>query len=264
VTTLSNYTTQVRNIVENCSVDNLDLSNNERIEIGRKFIFDFEYPIWTEEYRKILETKIIKHFYTKEIGLETVGLWKFYLEERLNLIMPIYNKLYATTIKDYDYLTNFKTDESMINNKTNTKTSDSNLSDTTTNATESTQSDTGDGTQTIDETGSSKLIKSDTPQANYNGLDYASELNDNTDSRNNTVTTNNNNTTTVNKSDEINSTKHITNTDTITDTESYSKTTQGNNGSKSFTNLIIEYRESLINIDKMIIDELQDLFMSIY
>jgi hypothetical protein len=252
VKTLSNYTTQVRNIIENCSVDNLTLSNNEKIEIGRSFIFDFPYPIWNENYKKDLETKIIKHYYTKEIGLETVGLWKFYLEERLNLIMPYYNNIYATTIKDYDYLTNINTTETFENDKT---THDIGTID---NTVDLTKTDTGGGTQTVNGTDTSKSLESDAPQANYAGLDYASKLNDTTDTKNDTVTTDNNNTTTNT------GTNNTTNDNTSTTNDNYTKTNKGNSGSKSFTELILEYRESLINIDSMIIDELKDLFMSIY
>jgi hypothetical protein len=264
VKTLSNYTTQVRTIIENCSVDNLLLKTNERIEIGRSFIFDFDYPIWNEEYRKTLETKIIKHYYTKEIGLETVGLWKFYLEERLNLIMPYYNNLYATTVKDYDYLTNVSVIETLQNTKTSNNSSETNITDNSTNTTDSTQADSGGGTTTSTDNNSSNNIKSDTPQANYNGLDYASELNKNTETKNNTTNINNNNTTTVNKTDELTATKKATNTDNTTASDNYTKTNKGNSGSKSFTELLIEYRDSLINIDSMIIDELKDLFMTIY
>jgi hypothetical protein len=101
-------------------------------------------------------------------------------------------------------------------------------------------------------------LESDAPQANYAGLDYASKLNDTTDTKNDTVTTDNNNTTTNT------GTNNTTNDNTSTTNDNYTKTNKGNSGSKSFTELILEYRESLINIDSMIIDELKDLFMSIY
>lgn len=245
---MSKYTTQLRNIVENYSYNDFTLNNNQRIEKARPYIFNFDYPIWDANYKKELETKIIKHFYTKEIGCETLGLWQFYLEERLNLIMPYYNKIYATTIKDYDYLTNVKLTETLSNNKTDTKNSEFTGTNDNTNTENTTQSDTGENT--------SKNIKSDTPQANYDGLDYANELED--------LTVNNSNTTTVDKNNTGNVTSHTVNTDSNTTTENYTKENSGNTGSKSFTELLVEYRDSLINIDMMVINELKDLFMMIY
>lgn len=89
----------------------------KRLEAAAPLIFDFEFPIWSEQYRVILESKILRHYFTREIGVETVGLWKFDLETKLNEIMPYYNELYKTTVKDYDYMTDtditedFKGDE---------------------------------------------------------------------------------------------------------------------------------------------------------
>ena len=56
------------------------------------------FPIFDENYRSVLETKILRHYYTREIGFETVGLWKHYLKTKLNEIMPKYNKLYEASI----------------------------------------------------------------------------------------------------------------------------------------------------------------------
>lgn len=76
----------------------------EVIEAARPKIFDFEYPIFDDAYKPVIETKILRHYYTREIGLETVGLWKMFLETRLNEIMPYYNKLYVSELLDFDPL----------------------------------------------------------------------------------------------------------------------------------------------------------------
>lgn len=240
--------TRIKTIVESYSYDNFSLTPKERIEIARPYIFNFEYPIWDINYKPVLETKIIKHFYTKEIGFETYPLWQFYLEERLNLIMPYYNKLYATTVKDYDYLTNVKLTETYSTSK-NSKVD-------TTNSETTTKEDIGNGTQTINESTTGKNIQSDTPQVNYSGVDYATDYIDSTGTKDNTVTTDNNNTTNVGTSGENHS--------TVTDSESYTKDNTGNTGSHSFTELLMEYRESLINIDQLILNELKDMFLMIY
>jgi hypothetical protein len=261
---MSKYTTQLRNIVENCTYDNYELSTSDRIEQSRSFIFDFDYPLWNEAYKKTLETKIIKHFYTKEIGFETIGLWKFYLEETLNLIMPYYNDLYATTVKDYDYLTNVDNTETFTNSKKTSGNSEITGNDTNNKTSNTTQDYTGNGTQGNTENTTSKTLSSDLPQASYSGVDYATTLNDITDSKNNTSEINSTSNTTAINTDSETATKHITNTDNNTTTETSTRQHKGNTGSKSFTELLVEYRESLLNIDRLVIDELKDLFMMIF
>lgn len=59
--------------------------------------FDFElnnYPIFDESYRDTLNKNILYHYYECEIGFETAGLFRFYLKQKLNEIMPYYNTLY--------------------------------------------------------------------------------------------------------------------------------------------------------------------------
>ena len=82
---MSKYTTEIRFICESYAglSESVGLSKTaEIIEKARSLIFDFDYPIFDEEYRKTLETKILKHYYTQEIGFEVVGLWKLYLDEK--------------------------------------------------------------------------------------------------------------------------------------------------------------------------------------
>lgn len=96
---MSKYTTEVRYICEvNAGLD--ESVGYDRVEEiiskSRTKIFDFSYPIFDSEYRSVLESKILRHFYTREIGFETVGLWKLKLSMKLNEIMPYYNRLYES------------------------------------------------------------------------------------------------------------------------------------------------------------------------
>ena len=68
-----------------------------------------------------------------------------------------------------------------------------------------------------------------------------------TTSSSNTNTTSSSNTNTTNTTNDI-----------------FTRNHKGLSGSKSRTQLNLEYRQSLINIDKMVIEELKDLFMLIY
>lgn len=104
---MSKYTTEVRFICENYAgeLESVGLNGVDSvIERARSKVFDFQYPIFDEAYRSVLETKILKHFYTREIGAETVGLWKLWLNTRLNEIMPYYNKLYKSELLEFNPL----------------------------------------------------------------------------------------------------------------------------------------------------------------
>ena len=94
---MSKYTTEVRFICERyaglsesagyAEVDSI-------IDEAIPNIFDFDYPIFDESYRNVLNHKILKHYYTREIGMETVGLWKLKLNTKMNEIMPYFNERY--------------------------------------------------------------------------------------------------------------------------------------------------------------------------
>ena len=102
---MSKYTTELRFICENyAGLDKSEGYNSisDIIANSRNKVFDFSYPIFDESYRSVLETKIIKHFYTREICTETVGQWKHFLDMRMNEIMPYYNKLYESELIEFN------------------------------------------------------------------------------------------------------------------------------------------------------------------
>lgn len=110
---MSKYTTEVRFICE----QNAGLSESEGassinsiIENSRSKIFDFDFPMFDENYRSVLETKILKHYYTREIGFETVGLWKHFLDMRLNEVMPYYNQMYKSETLEFNPFYDFAYD----------------------------------------------------------------------------------------------------------------------------------------------------------
>lgn len=104
---MSKYTTELRYICESLTGLDESVGNNKTEEIinkARPLIFNFNFPIFEEGYEVGLEKKIIDHFYFREIGYETYGLWQNRLRMKLNEIMPYYNKLYLTEEFEYDPL----------------------------------------------------------------------------------------------------------------------------------------------------------------
>ena len=75
---MSNYTTQVRWICESKSgftpEQLMNKTPDEIIDAARPSVFNFNYPIYDQAYKPVLESLILNHFYVREIGQETVGL----------------------------------------------------------------------------------------------------------------------------------------------------------------------------------------------
>ena len=184
---MSKYTTEVRFICENSAglsesegADNID----SILDRCWNKVFNFDFPIFDENYRQVLCRKILKHYYTREIAHETVGRWKLALNAKLNEIMPYYNQLYKSELlkfnpfydvdltrsregsgtRDTTGSTSNTSTESGTNTKTDTITSKETSSDTS-NSTESNTSKTTESNSNNTVTNDNTLNRfSDTPQ----------------------------------------------------------------------------------------------------
>lgn len=93
---MSKYTTQLRWVVEQTLNDRLlPLEEKSWPSVYKPLGLD-DYPIFDEAYRVTLNNKIIRHYYTREIGAETVGRFSMFVREAMHLIMPYYNQLYES------------------------------------------------------------------------------------------------------------------------------------------------------------------------
>lgn len=271
---MSVYTTQVRFICEaeaglKKSVGYNDV--NTVIQNAIPKIFNFSWPIFDESYRNVLETKILKHYYTREIGLETYGLWKLKLDTKLNEIMPYYNQLYKSALLEFNPLYDVDITRNHTGKKTGTEALKGNvdingqvLVDNHGNV------NTTDDTTVANTTTSENIDKfSATPQGaidnlrNEKYLTNARMVND----------TNTSNGTTMGKTDTstdsttdttTNTTTTTNNSTTINNTEDYLETVKGKQGTQSYASLIMEFRETFLNIDMMVIEDLGELFMNIW
>ena len=79
-------------------------------------IFDFDYPIFREEYREMFEQHFIDYFLDEEIAHETVAQFKLRLKSKLNLIMPYYNKIFLTQEMEQRILDNYDVTETYNRN----------------------------------------------------------------------------------------------------------------------------------------------------
>lgn len=195
--------------------------------------FDFElneYPIFDESYRDTLNQNILNHYYMNEIGFETAPLFRFYLKQKMNEIMPFYNVLYE------------KQKELMDNIAGNVDLKET-LERITGSDTESSSSSKSDSK------GNSKNVFLDTPQGN----EYKGDI----DSTNYATNV------TFGKSD-AESNINDSSRSSGTGTENYIKRVIGNNGNKYNFEVLNKLKNNLFNIDLLIIDNLQELFMQIF
>lgn len=105
------YTIQVRTILENYYLQNNPNLTPWQVQTTKPSVlckaewnnvFDFDFPMFDGMTKQQLCTQILMHYYTREIGLETVALWKQFLETRMNEIMPYYVKLAQAQISMAD------------------------------------------------------------------------------------------------------------------------------------------------------------------
>lgn len=271
---MSAFTTQIRFICESKAglKESVGYDNIAQvIARARPAIFDFPYPIFDETYRAVLETKILKHYYTREIGEETYGLWKLRLDTKMNEIMPYYNQLYKSTLLEFNPL--YDVDINRTHNATrkgteilngNVDTNGQVIASTNTNNT-TTSDNTTDQTSTNGNTDK----YSATPQGGLDGLMQDKYLtnarmitgNDTLNSKAHTSTDNMIDSTTDTSTNMTTATKNNT---TINNTEDYLESVKGKQGTQSYASMILEFRETFLNIDMMVINDLSDLFMNIW
>jgi hypothetical protein len=63
-------------------------------EYSRTTIFDFDYPLSTNVNRADFEKQILNHFIMRRLGFDTPTAFEIALENKLNEIMPKYNKMF--------------------------------------------------------------------------------------------------------------------------------------------------------------------------
>lgn len=118
------------------------------------------YPIFDEEYRPALNDKIIQHFWNREIGMETISLFRQQLGKKMNEIMPFWNQQYEATRVKFDPL------------KT--------MSVKTVSGTEAAGTVSGTGESTSASDSKSRAVSSNLPQVMLSGNgDYAESAQDN-------------------------------------------------------------------------------------
>lgn len=231
---MSSFTTQIRYICESLAGYDASkgyMSVDDIIDKSWNKIFPPSFETFTPDYKPVLAKKILKHYYTREIGSETFGLFQLRLDAKLSVIMPYYNKLYKAFEKDYDILSD--TDVTIDHNRKSKGDSGS----------------TSTGSNTNENSGQAISRHSNTPQGGLDGIKsdrYLSSA-DITDTTDNSTGSNN-----------------LKSNSNFNTTEDYVQHITGKRGGMTYAYMVNEYAEKLKNIDHMVISELSDLFMQVW
>lgn len=279
---MSKYTTELRYICERKAglTSSVDLPDIDTV-INQSWnkIFTTKAELFDEDYRAPLCKKIIKHFYFREIGAETAGQFLFFLNRTFEEIMPYYNQLYKTALLEFNPL--YDVDYEMTGNNTltgnestdATRTSDFTRTDNL--STEETRNLTNLQTNNLAHQNQNAHVDlyHDTPQGSLQGitdqnyLTNARKITDNeTGSNTGTVTTDDTGSRDITNTGTQNNEGTETNKGSrnINNTSDYIEKVHGKRGSSSYGKLLLEFRQSLVNIDMLVIEEFNTCFMGLY
>ena len=236
---MSKYTYQLRNVIMFTSLNEV-----------KSWLTDYDLADYlTSDQLKVvteaglfdkdkLADRIINHYYMREIGVETIGLFKLRIKTKLDLLMERYAPLIYTNSIEYDILVNEDYTETFNRSTSGT--------DTNTN--------TSTGSNSTTSSGSGLTVSSDTPQGQISKAtilagQYA------------TSTSAGENTNTTSTTDSVTNSSSGSNSGT----ETFTRRVKGNRGiSATYQAMIKQYRENILTIYNDIINDLNDLFMGIW
>ena len=188
-------------------------------------IWDFDYPsFYTGEEKTKFERKVIDHYYFRQIGQETVGRFLHMFRTRVREIMPYYVQLYESEKLMQDIEDPFAT---VDYTETFEQESSGQSSASTMNTSEA-----------------DNLRKfSNTPQGSVSNIEnYMTEATQDESTASDTGSS---------ETESSGTIKHTL-------------TKKGAMGVTTFGHDMIEYRQSFLNIDLMVINDLNDLFLGVY
>lgn len=252
------------------------LELRELVKSGVK-VWDFEYPTYYNgEQKAAFEQKVLDHYWLRQIGMETPGRWLHYFRTRMREIMPYYIQLYeseALMRGIEDPFGNVDITETFEQEATGATTGET----TGTSSTENSGTSSGTGTETRTNSVSQTSDKetdntrkfSNTPQGSIYNLDsYMTEatVEAGSESISEDVDEDESRTKTDSATTSATSTGTAsgTSTETTRGTVKHTFTKKGNQGVNTYAHDMKELRDTFLNIDLMVINELKDLFLQVY
>lgn len=221
---MADFTISLQDVVRKLGADHVGLS---------------DYPIFDEQYREFLNSKILDHYWYNEIAHETVDMFVRQLRVKMAEIMPYYNKWYEAELVDIDPLS---TQDTRSTGGSKSKSHGSSQQQGST----SNENDTASTGQSV-----SRTVQSEYPQARLAGnKDYATAATEN-------KTDNHGGQTVKGKADQSSRASQDSSGEASSESHSW-----GRSGHTAA--LIAAWRETFVNVDMMVISELEPLFMGLH
>lgn len=233
---MTSYTLRLKDVIELSGGDEAVATGLDR------------YPLYDEAHRPVLNEKIIQTYWNEEIAHETDSMFRQSMRARMLLIMDTYNKLFESEALEYDPLLSV---DMTTDSDTQSHTDTEGHTDTQTGTTAEGHSDT---TNTSESSGTGAARNFTFPQQQI-GIDgaYATTGSESTSGSTGSGT----------GSEDTTSSQDSTGTEDSTGTQdgTTSGTTHQHGRGQSAQSLIAEFRNNILNIDMMIVDDLSIMFM---
>lgn len=248
---MSKYTTELRYPVTQRLKD-MGLSADEsNWPEAYGFIGLGDYPIYDESHRQVLNDKIMRRYWFREIGFETWGQFVWHVRTHMHEVMPYYNDLYETVGLITDPLSSrdMSYDETWTRNESEDSTR------------ERTEKTTTDSTSTANQSSTSndKNVFQDTPMNGLDtgaieNMDYATNVTFDTGS------------TESDSSSTSKSGRDVAQSDRDGRTGDFegSKSHRERGFDRPQAETLLTYRKAIINIDLEVVESLADLFMGLW
>lgn len=254
---MANYTMEIRQMINNPLIG----------------LFTFNYDFYSDriEDKEEFEKLFIQCYYFREIGFETPERFKMKLQAKLNLIMPYYRQLAMTewdkvrTIEQMMTSKNLKesTEHKQSIEGANQSESIASSSNQQTDSTNQSSTSTGTNTSTSTTNDKQSSLADGVAQASLS-TGYLTGVGESSNNSNSSASSNGTADTTSSSqgTSEQNGKTTGSNKQELTETTTFSSV--GDVGIQTPAYAIAEWRKVLININQMIIDECNDLFMKLY
>lgn len=195
-------------------------------------LFDFEYDYIDNNLKEHFQERFFEYYFFCEIGFRTLERFKFELKNKLHTIMPYYKKMYEIELacEGMDFITQKDLTETFTREIRNNSNMNSTVNSSGSNNNES------------------MSYHADTPQSKVL-LEIEKYLSSADKDKGNTSYSDSNIAETNNENVGIETTTF------------HSK---GAIGVDTQASIIMKWRDVLINLDEMILNEFQDLFMQVY
>ena len=232
---MSLWTMQVMEILKNYALPQTNLPFDSLIDATYQDYFNFDFPWYTDNDNGTSKIEFQKLFLLRHmmdyIGQETIEQHRMFLAERLREVMPMYTQLFESMNLDMDWIKDV--DMTYTGNESGTR-------NTTGNSSRETEVTNNNTTNT-------QAINSDNPQITIQTEDYASEMSRGQSTSQGTGSETSSDTSAVNENTS----------------RDESRSESGYRGRRK-GDVIKEYRESILNLNQMLLEECKDLFLGVW